>query len=142
MTPQEQDEAQEAKKKANKEYKQIQADAATAKKDADLKAAEAHAAKLQKDSTITVKSDEAKIVVDKEAKAKKVAEEKPKAEDLKQPWGTEGEVWTANMPSHHLEGYAQTSRKDVKEHEFVENNNEEEEEEESEEEDSGDESDE
>lgn len=46
------------------------------------------------------------------------------------------------MPAHHLEGYAQTSRKDVKEHELVENNNEEEEEEESEEEDSGDESDE
>lgn len=109
--------------------------------EADAKAAVAHATKLSKESVEVVKKDEVEVAVAKEEKAKKVAADKPSAESLKQPWGTEGEVWTANMPGHHLEGYAQKGRKDMKEDELVGHQNEEDEEE-SEDEDSGDESDE
>lgn len=117
--------------------------AATAKKKLDEAAAVDETAKVLKNATKELKTGEKEIEVKKEVKAKKVAEQKPKAADLDKPWGTPAEVWTANMPDHHLEGYAQKQRKDIKEHELAQEEQEESESEaESEDEDSGDESDE
>ena len=70
--------------------------------------------KVDKESTIEIKKGEKEIEAKKEIKAKKVAEQKPDPKDLQQPWGTDSEVWTANMPGHHLEGYAQKERQDAK----------------------------
>lgn len=100
-----------------------------------------------KESVEEVKKSEAETVVKKEIKKKVVEQQKPSPAELTKPWGTPSEVWTANMPEHHLEGYAQTGRKGVKEHELAqakaeEEGNESESENESEDEDSGDESDE
>lgn len=91
----------------------------------------ANTTKLNKESAEEVKKGEAEIEVAKETKAKKVKAEKVAPADLVKPWGTTGEVWTANMPEHNLEGYAQKGRKDVKDHELVQNKNEEESEDES-----------
>ena len=147
LNPEEQDAANEAKSEAKKAAQKIQDDAASAKKTLEVKQATADTAKIIKESAEEVKKGEAEIAVKKEIKAKKVAQEKPSAADLEKPWGTTSEVWTANMPAHHLEGYAQTGRKGVKEHELAqskaeEEGNESESENESEDEDSGDESDE
>merc|ERR1712147_240995 len=94
-----------------------------------------------------VKKGEAEIEVTKEVKKAKA--QAPKPAELEQPWGSPSEVWTANMPAHHLEGYAQQEKKsDVKEHELAQSKaendeeNESESESESEDEDSGDEQDE
>merc|ERR1712032_588950 len=97
------------------------------KKEADVKEDVAHTTKLNKESTEELKKDEAEIAVKKEVKEAKRKAQKPKPEDLQKPWGTTSEVWTANMPEHHLEGYAQKDRKDFKENELVQNKNEEEE---------------
>merc|ERR1719491_2324284 len=88
--------------KAAKQY--IQDNAATAKKSADKAEAVADTTKLNKESAEEVKKGEAEIEVAKETKAKKVKAQKPAAADLVKPWGTTGEVWTANMPEHNLEG--------------------------------------
>jgi len=147
LNPEEADAANEEKSKAKKAAQAIQDDASKAKKVLEVKTAEADTAKINKESTEEVKKSEKEIEVKKEVKAKKVAQEKPSTEELQKPWGTPSEVWTANMPAHHLEGYAQTGRKGVKEHELAqakaeEEGNESESENESEDEDSGDESDE
>jgi len=96
-----------------------------------------------KTATKEVKSDEKEIEVKKEVHAAKVAADKPSPADINVKWGTPAEAWTANMPEHHLEGYAQKKRKDIKEHELAQEEQEESESEgESDDEDSGDESDE
>merc|ERR1712054_450809 len=105
----------------------IQDDAATAKKTAEEKEDLAHTTKLNKESTEELKKDEAEIAVKKEVKEAKRKAQKPSPAELQKPWGTTSEVWTANMPEHILDGYAQKGRKDVKEHELVQNKNEEEE---------------
>ena len=119
------DSANEEKAAAKAAKQQIQDNAATAKKSADKAEAVADTTKLNKESAEEVKKGEAEIEVAKETKAKKVKAQKPAAADLVKPWGTTGEVWTANMPEHNLEGYAQKGRKDVKENELVQNKNEE-----------------
>jgi hypothetical protein len=144
LTPEETDEVNKEKSEVKKAAEQVQKDASKAKKDLEDATAEADTAKINKDSAVEVKKGEAEIEVKKETKAKKIAEQKPKAADLEQPWGTPSEVWTANMPGHHLEGYAQKDRKDIKEQELAQSKTEEEENEsesesESEDEDSGDE---
>ena len=91
-----------------------------------------------------VKKSEKEIEVKKETKAKKVASQKPTEADLDVPGYSKSEVWTANMPAHNLEGYAQKDRKDIKEHELTQEEADEkndESESDSEEEDSGDEAD-
>jgi len=145
LTPEEKDEANKAKGDAAKAAQKVQDAAATAKKDLEVKEAQDETAKINKVATEAVKTGEKEIEVKKEVKAKKVAAEKPSEDSLKAPWGSTGEVWTANMPEHHLEGYAQKGRKGIKEHELAQARAEEEENEsesESEDEDSGDESDE
>jgi len=127
LTPEETDAANAAKDEKAKAAQKIQDDAATAKKEAEVKEDVAHTTKLNKESTEELKKDEAEIAVKKEVKEAKRKAQKPKPEDLQKPWGTPSEVWTANMPEHHLEGYAQKGRKDVKENELVQNKNEEEE---------------
>ena len=139
LTPEEADAANDKKNEEKKAAQKIQDDASTAKKDAETKAAVAHTAKVNKESTEEVIKGEKEIEVAKEVKEKKIKAQKIPAAELEKPWGTKSEVWTANMPEHLLEGYAQKGRKDVKEHELVQNKAEEEE---SEDEDSGDESDE
>jgi len=127
----------------------VQDDASTAKKDLEKKEAVADTTKLNKESAEEVKKGEAEIEVAKEVKKAKAKAQAPKPAELEQPWGSPSEVWTANMPSHHLEGYAQQEKKDnVNEHELAQSkaeNDEEaesESESESEDEDSGDEQDE
>merc|ERR1712210_124212 len=127
LTPEETDAANDAKAEAKKAAQAIQDAAATAKKEADVKEDVAHTTKLNKESTEELKKDEAEIAVKKEVKEAKRKAQNPKPEDLQKPWGTTSEVWTANMPEHHLEGYAQKDRKDFKENELVQNKNEEEE---------------
>jgi len=110
----------------------------------EVKQATADTTKLNKESGEEVAKGAAEIEVKKETKAKKAAAEKPQPADLEKPWGTPAEVWTANMPDHHLEGY---SKKAVKEQQLAQAKTEEQGEEsesenESEDEDSGDESDE
>lgn len=116
LSPEDKDAANEAKAEKAKAAQKIQDDASTAKKKADVAEDVAHTAKVIKESTEELKKDEAEIVVKKEIKAKKIKEQKPKPEELEKPWGTTSEVWTANMPEHHLEGYAQTGSKEMKEH--------------------------
>merc|ERR1719460_3469390 len=120
-------EADEANAEVKKAAQKIQDDASTAKKEADLKDDVAHTTKLNKESTEALKSDEAEIAVKKEVREAKRKAQKSKPEELVKPWGTTSEVWSANMPEHLLEGYAQKGRKDVKENELVQNKNEEEE---------------
>ena len=117
--PEEKDAANEEKSKALKAKQDIQDAASSAKKAVEDKTAEADTAKINKDAAVEIKKGEAEIEVKKETKAKKIAEQKPKAADLEQPWGSPSEVWTANMPAHHLEGYAQKDRKDVKDQQLA-----------------------
>ena len=119
MTPEEKDAANEEKAKKQEDAQKVQDAAATAKKVLETKAAEANQAKVNKEAAEEIKKGEAEIEVKKETKAKVAKANAPKPADLEQPWGSPAEVWTANMPAHHLEGYAQTGRKDVKEHELA-----------------------
>merc|ERR1712100_278555 len=139
------DAANEAKSEAKKNAQKVQDAAATAKKTLEAKEDAAATADINKEATKELKTSEKEIEVKKEVKSKKVAEQRPKPEDLVKPWGSPSEVWAANMPEHHLEGYAQKGRKNIQEHELAQAKAEEEESEsenESEDEDSGDESDE
>ena len=89
-----------------------------------------------------VKKGEKEIEVKKEVKAVKIASQK--LPDMEVPGFSKSEIWAANIPGHHLEGYAQKDRKDIKEHELTQEQASEENDEsesESEEEDSGDEAD-
>lgn len=84
---------------------------ATAKKDLEEKEAIAATAKINKESAEVLKKDEAEIEVKKEIKAKKAAAARMKPEELQVPGYSPSEVWTANMPSHITDGFAQVAAK-------------------------------
>merc|ERR1712031_50982 len=120
---------------ATEAMKKLQVYASDAKVEADEKAAVANAKKLGKESTEEVKKTEIETEVKATAKKLKAAADKPTPEALQAPGGSEAENWTANMPAHHLEGYAQKARKDVSEQQLAENKDKEEDKEEDKEDD-------
>jgi len=120
LTPEDQDAANEEKSEVIKKAQAIQDAASTAKKDLDTKTDAHNTAKLNKESAEEVKKGEAEIEVKTEVKKAKAKAQAPKPAELEQPWGSPSEVWTANMPAHHLEGFAQQDKKEnMKEHELA-----------------------